>query len=1240
MHIKKIIIQGFKTYKNTTTIDLLSPHCNVVVGRNGSGKSNFFAAIRFVLSDAYTHMSREERQGLIHEGSGTVMSAYVEIIFDNTDGRFPINKPEISIRRTIGLKKDDYSLDGKSATRSDIMNLLESAGFSRSNPYYIVPQGRITSLTNSKNHERLNLLKEVSGANVFENKLKESMKEMNQSNLKRARIDETLVSIEERLKDLQIESADLKDFQKLDKLKKILEFNIFDREYNELNESLEELEEKHQSILQESKQDLIELEKREKLCVELQDSINELKISAKVLKLEKEQSDLDCDQLLKVIAEKEIKLRELSLNNELSKEQNIHINEQIGILQLEINQHKQEISRYKPELNKLQQQESSLKQQLLEISSKQRALYAKQSRFLKFVNKKDRDSWLNTEISKLKRQITDKDQEMRHISNEVKTRESSLEELSESIKKLNDSLNDEEHIKTLANLKTTINDSKQQITQLVDQRKILWRDEIRLKSVHDSLTNDLTNATNIVNQTMDRAQAQGIAAVKQIAQRLNLSDRVYGTVAELFNVNDKYKTAAEVIAGNSLFHIVVDTDVTAATIMEELIRNKAGRVTFVPLNRIDNIEVEYPDSHENQCLPLIKKLKYNEQVYKAINQIFGKTLVVSELLKGGELSRKYKLSCITLDGDRVDTRGVLSGGYRDYKNSRIDALKIQTRKKQELEKTDRELVKVTEEIESTNSQLNKLNNELQLNVRDLDRLSVSKEPIKIELSQLTNKKFNLDQEISSLKSNLQNLQNTKNSIKVNLKQHELELNSEFTQVLTQDEQNELDELSKLAIELESKLDHIVTRSSELDTKISGIESEVINNLQPKLNKYRQEQQKQQQQQLQLQQESSKSSDTKSNLEYEELQQELENLHIQLDTSQLRNSQVVENLTKINEEINNCEQELAQANKQQIKIIKNIEKFLKQTNNLLNQKLIKSQMRDDANQKIRELGVLPEEAFQSEKYDQYSSDQLLSKLNGINQELTKYSHINKKAIEQFNLFNRQKEDLMARRIDLNNSKASIENLITNLQQQKNDAIKKSFNQVAKSFKQIFEKLVPRGTGNLIMQKKNDNNNNVNVTDDVNSDNDDDDDDDDIDNYSGVAISVSFNSKNDEQQRIEQLSGGQKSLCAIALIFAIQNCDPAPFYLFDEIDSNLDTQYRISVARLIHQLSRNNEDNNNNEGRSRGAQFICTTFRPELLQLSGDKFYGVTFSNKVSSVNEINKEEAMSFVEGQQQQQQQL
>ena len=165
----------------------------MIVGRNGSGKSNFFAAIRFVLSDAYSQMGREERQALLHEGSGSaVMSAYVEIIFDNSDDRFPTGKEELILRRTIGLKKDEYSLDRKNATKTDVMNLLESAGFSRSNPYYIVPQGRVTALTNMKDAERLNLLKEVAGTQVYEARRTESLKIMTETNNKRQKIDELL----------------------------------------------------------------------------------------------------------------------------------------------------------------------------------------------------------------------------------------------------------------------------------------------------------------------------------------------------------------------------------------------------------------------------------------------------------------------------------------------------------------------------------------------------------------------------------------------------------------------------------------------------------------------------------------------------------------------------------------------------------------------------------------------------------------------------------------------------------------------------------------------------------------------------------------------------------------------------------------------------------------------------------------------------------------------------------------
>jgi structural maintenance of chromosome 3 (chondroitin sulfate proteoglycan 6) len=213
------------SYKDQTVIEPFSPGTNVIVGRNGSGKSNFFAAIRFVLSDAYTNMSREERQALLHEGSGSaVMSAYVEIIFDNQDKRFSEPGDEVVIRRTIGLKKDEYSVDRKVQTRADVLKILETAGFAKENPFYIVPQGRIAAITNMKESERLNLLKEIAGTNTYDDRRIQSLKIMAETNSKREKIDETLVYIKERLSELEEEKDELRDFQDKDRERRCLEY--------------------------------------------------------------------------------------------------------------------------------------------------------------------------------------------------------------------------------------------------------------------------------------------------------------------------------------------------------------------------------------------------------------------------------------------------------------------------------------------------------------------------------------------------------------------------------------------------------------------------------------------------------------------------------------------------------------------------------------------------------------------------------------------------------------------------------------------------------------------------------------------------------------------------------------------------------------------------------------------------------------------------------------------------------
>ena len=254
-------------------------------------------------------------------------------------------------------------------------------------------------------------------------------------------------------------------------------------------------------------------------------------------------------------------------------------------------------------------------------------------------------------------------------------------------------------------------------------------------------------------------------------------------------------------------------------------------------------------------------------------------------------------------------------------------------------------------------------------------------------------------------------------------------------------------------------------------------------------------------------------------------------------------------------------------------------------------------------------------------------------------------MNKKAFEQYHNFTKQRDTLIKRRAELDSSQTSIVELIDILDQRKDEAIERTFKQVSREFAATFERLVPAGRGRLVIQRK---------TDRVQQEDDDEEEEEDdetqaqqrhhpagrgqrsVENYTGVGISVSFNSKDDEQQRIQQLSGGQKSLCALALVFAIQQCDPAPFYLFDEIDANLDAQYRTAVANMLQTISssssqkgKNDDDANGNKAQA--GQFICTTFRPEMV-LVADRCYGVTYQNKTSSIDVVPREEALGFVEG--------
>ena len=730
----------------------------------------------------------------------------------------------------------------------------------------------------------------------------------------------------------------------------------------------------------------------------------------------------------------------------------------------------------------------------------------------------------------------------------------------------------------------------------------------------ETLLSDVNQNQRNVNETMSRSLANGIINVKEITEKLKISpESVFGTLGELIKVNDKYKTCAEVIGGNSLFHIVVDTEETATLIMNELYRMKGGRVTFIPLNRLSlDSDVKFPSNTTTQIqfTPLIKKIKYEPRFEKAVKHVFGKTIVVKDLGQGLKLAKKHKLNAITLDGDRADKRGVLTGGYLDqHKRTRLESLKNLNESRSQHKKILEELDFVRNELNDIDTKIDQVNGNIRKVSNDRESVLTNIEIYRTSLNTKKNEKLILEESLNAIILKLEKLNTNRTFAQEKLNTFENDLLQEFDSELSKEEKERLESLTKeisaahnklnitsdalegitttidsLNAELESKL---IPQENDLESKMSEVGDAFIFGLQDELKE------------LQLEKESVEKQHENAVLELGTVQREIESL--------------------IAEETNN-KKLLEKANNQQRLLLKKLDNFQKSVEKTMIKKTTLVTRREELQQRIREIGLLPEDALVND-FSDITSDQLLQRLNDMNTEISGLKNVNKRAFENFKKFNERRKDLAERASELDESKDSIQDLIVKLKQQKVNAVDSTFQKVSENFEAVFERLVPRGTAKLIIHRKNDNANDHDESIDVDMDAESNESQNGKDSeimYTGVSISVSFNSKQNEQLHVEQLSGGQKTVCAIALILAIQMVDPASFYLFDEIDAALDKQYRTAVATLLKELSKN-------------AQFICTTFRTDMLQVA-DKFFRVKYENKISTVIEVNREEAIGFIRG--------
>eukprot|EP00210_Caulerpa_lentillifera_P003089 g2951.t1 len=1216
MHIKQVNIEGFRSYKDQITTEPFDPRLNAIgslisfisfkfflVGANGSGKTNLFHAIRFVVNDVFTPLRQEEREQLLHEGSGSVITtATVEVILDNSDRRFPLDKDEVRLRRSVGLKKDDFFLDKKHITRKEIVDLLETSGISRSNPYYVVQQGKIISMANMRDSERLELLKEIGGAKVYEERRKESIKVITETSTSRIQIEDMIKNIESKLSELDEEREELVRFQRLDKKRRSIEFTLYNSEVHEIDKELQELEVKERGAASKAQGVQTEIES----------------LKSKIKKGQKEYAMLE-----------EMKKQQLQTQKQITDRKNTQIRDharlELDILELEsksvdnqstlekeqeeLTEIERKIQEHTTQLNELndQLQSSSTEEKLTiqrrkdEANCRLQLLLQKQGRDAQFSSAEERDRWILDEIKQLQKSLKENHKVTTKFKQNANQQRKELKKITQEI-----SILEQQELESKQNegkFEREMNELRKQRDEIQNERRALFKKDADLEEAIKSIKEQHAHWNKQLQKSMPVGLKSALDTIKKLAQELNL-EGVYGTVGELINCKEQYFTAVDVAARNHLFSVVVDQSSTAEPLIRHLIQDKLGRVTFIPLDQLPDNDLEHQTENlSDKAFPLVKVLKSDHKFLPVLKHIFGKTALVADLDSAADAAKRG-FNCVTLEGDELRKNGAMKGGYYEKSKSKLKAIKETIQSARNLEKKEQERSKISQASDEVGKQITDC-------VNQIEQLNLDSRTSRTKLNEIRLEIRSCKQQAQAIQEELNQIDRNRESselIEENLNQQIASLRTEegtpLNSRLTNSEKTEIKTLQNEIKDLENELELTNHRITKMETQKSILKGSLEENLKLKRDELEAtiqdrsrgdssrylEEKKEAVLVLNAEIQSAQDEEQRLNLVLEEITKKLRNVNSELDALHELDS---ESTAKIESE--DC----------------SLEKLALEKSRLL-------QKKEETQKKIRDIGSIPEDALG--KYEDHSKRELYSILKNTKKSLSKLTHVNKKAADQYSNFTEQKEEMIVRHSILIKSEDNIKELIRYLDFQKDEAIERTFKQVAKNFKEIFSELVASGTGELIMQKKI-------------LDPDEEEEEVDfgsqhsekgstlssVDNYTGVKVKVCFGSG--ETMSLRQLSGGQKTLVALTLIFAIQQCDPAPFYLFDEIDAALDPSHRTTVAQLLKKQVSDAEN---------PAQFIVTTFNPEIVQ-QANKIYGVSHHNRISNVNVIDHTQALEFLQ---------
>ena len=1169
MYLKNIEVQGFKSFANKIKFDF---HNGItgIVGPNGSGKSNVADAVRWVLGEQRVKQLRGgSMQDVIFSGTENrkpLSYASVAITLDNSDHKLPVDYEEVTVTRKLYRSgESEYLINGAACRLKDINEMFYDTGIGKEG-YSIIGQGQIDKILSGKPEERRELFDEAAGIVKFKRRKNLSLKKLEEERMNLTRVNDILAELEKQLGPLEKQSETAKEYLKKKEELKTFDINMFLLEEERLRERIKELEEKYTIASSEMEESNERYDKMKEEYESIEEEVEEIDLAIETARNQMNETNLLKQQLEGQINVLKEQINTARMNDEHYGNRANTIHAEIGARQEQKSSLDQEKTEVQTKLQKAQTQDREAKSGLIEVQSR----IAEHTAQIEEKKQEIMDILGNRASTKAKIQHYDTTKDQIAVRKAELAR--NMLEISEEAERLSERLNQYEE--ELEKVQETIRGYNEQIAE--NERKIerfqkeLSEKQEKLRIGQTAYHRESSRLESLKNIT-ERYDGYGNSIRKVMANK-EREKGLIGVVADIIKVDKEYEIAIETALGGSIQNIVTDNEDKAKRMIAFLKTNKFGRATFLPLTSMHGSGgIRNPEAlKESGVIGLANTLVHVEQRFEGLaDQLLGRTIVVRTIDDGIRIARKYRqsLRLVTLEGELINPGGSMTGGA--FKNS--SNLLSRRREIEEFEKT---VAMLKTDMDNMEKQVSTLKNERAscYNVideiqKELRRASVRENTEKMNVEQTRIRQREAKERHERFADEQRTLEKQLRQIAENEESIQMEL--ETSESLEQELNTGIESLQK-NLEEEKETENIrLKQSEEVHLALAALEqqnefiSENISRIEEEIGKFQDELKELDQNKDSASQEIRAKED-----QIAELKKTIE------DSKELFEEigSKIEEQTKKRDELNQKHKDFLRMREELSKHIAALDKECFRLNS--QKESYEASSEKQMNYMWEEYEITYNHAMELRDPDLTDLAYMKRQIQTLKNEIRQLGTVNVNAIEDYKNVSERYEFLKGQHDDLVEAEATLVQIIDELDTAMRKQFSEQFKRIADEFNIVFRELFGGGKGTLELMEDED--------------------------ILEAGIRIIAQPPGKKLQNMMQLSGGEKALTAISLLFAIQNLKPSPFCLLDEIEAALDDNNVTRFARYLHKLTEN-------------TQFIVITHRRGTMSLA-DRLYGITMQEK--------------------------